>query len=60
MYAGIDGAIHLAEECSNANVAVPRALMATLGIGFISSFVFVISMLYSVSDFDAVLATPTR
>ena len=44
VYAGIDGAIHLAEECSNASMAVPFALMSTLSIGFITSFAFVIAM----------------
>jgi choline transport protein len=59
MYAGIDGAIHLAEECSNAITAVPRALFSTWIIGFLTAFTFVIAMLYSISDLDAVLTTPT-
>ncbi|EEP81302.1 conserved hypothetical protein [Uncinocarpus reesii 1704] len=57
--AGIDGAIHLAEECSNASVAVPRALMATIGVAFLTSFVFAVSMTYSMADFDKVLGTAT-
>lgn len=59
MYAGIDGAIHLAEECKQPARVVPRALISTLVIGFVTSFVFAVSMTYSISDFDAVLATPT-
>lgn len=59
MFAGLDGVLHLAEECANAATAVPRALMSTITIGFISSFVFVISMLYSLSNFDEVLGTIT-
>jgi choline transport protein len=59
IYSGIDGAIHLAEECKNAAVAVPRALMSTTIIGFITSFSFVVAMVYSMADFDAVLSTPT-
>lgn len=59
IYAGIDGAIHLAEECSNAKVAVPFALMSTLTIGFITSFAFVMAMLYSLTDMDAVINTST-
>lgn len=59
MYAGIDGAIHLAEECKNAAVAVPRALMSTIIIGFITAFCFTITMLYCTHDFDAVVTTPT-
>lgn len=59
MFAGLDGVLHLAEECTNAPTAVPRALMSTVAIGFVSSFVFVISMLYSLSNFDQVLGTIT-
>jgi choline transport protein len=59
MFAGIDGAIHLAEDCINAKTAVPHALFATLMIGFFTSFVFAIAMLYSIADYDAVLTTIT-
>ncbi|KAF9892114.1 hypothetical protein FE257_002520 [Aspergillus nanangensis] len=59
IYAGIDGAIHLAEECCNASVAVPRALLATVGIGFLTGFSFAVTMAYTMSDFDAVVNTPT-
>lgn len=59
MYAGIDGALHLAEECANAAVVVPRAMMSTVTIGFVTSFAFMITMIYCIQDFDAVLSTPT-
>ena len=59
MYSGLDGAIHLAEDCINASTAVPQALMATIIIGFVTTFVFVVAMFYCISDFDAVLGTPT-
>ncbi|KAB8224372.1 amino acid/polyamine transporter I [Aspergillus novoparasiticus] len=59
MYAGIDGALHLAEECRNATTAVPRALMSTLIIGFVTSFTFMITMLYCTSDLDTVVASST-
>lgn len=59
VYSGLDGAIHLAEECKNAAVAVPRAIMSTTLIGFATSFGFVVAMVYSMSDFNAVLETPT-
>ncbi|KAF9887402.1 hypothetical protein FE257_010257 [Aspergillus nanangensis] len=60
MYAGIDGAIHLAEECSNAVTAVPLALLSTVVIGFVTAFAFSISMLYSLVDLEAVLTTATE
>ncbi|KAF7718131.1 Amino acid transporter [Penicillium ucsense] len=59
MFGGLDGVLHLAEECTNAATAVPRALMSTVAIGCISSFVFAVSMLYSLSNFDEVLGTIT-
>lgn len=59
MYAGIDGAIHLAEDCKNAAVVVPRALMSTIFIGFVTSIVFTITMMYCISDLDTVVSTAT-
>jgi choline transport protein len=52
MYAGLDGAIHLAEECKNAATAVPRALMSTWIVGFVTSFVVSVAVMYSAQDFD--------
>jgi choline transport protein len=60
MYAGINGAVHLAEECKNPAVVVPRALMSTVYIGFITSFIFAIIMMYCTRDLEAVVSTATR
>lgn len=59
MYAGLDGAIHLAEESKNASVAVPRALMSTWIVGFITSFAMSIAAMYSAQDFDKIATTAT-
>lgn len=59
MYAGIDGALHLAEECQDAGKIVPRALISTLTIGFVTSFAFMIAMLYGTYDLEAVATSPT-
>lgn len=59
MYAGIDGALHLAEECQNAATVVPRALMSTVTIGFVTTFAFMVAMLYCTSDLDAVVSSAT-
>lgn len=59
MYAGLDGAIHLAEESKNASVAVPRALMSTWIIGFLTSIIVSIAVMYSAQDFEAIATTPT-
>ena len=57
--AGLDGAVHLAEEVSNAAQAVPRALLSTVVIGFTTAFSFALAMLYSMSDFEEVLNSGT-
>lgn len=59
MYAGLDGAIHLAEESKNATVAIPRALFSTWIIGFVTSFAVSVATMYSAQDFDTIAATPT-
>jgi choline transport protein len=55
LYAGLDGACHLAEEVVDAAKVVPRALFSTIAIGFITALGFVLAMLYSLTDLDAVL-----
>ena len=60
IYGGIDGALHLAEEAKNAATAVPLALLSTISIGLVTALAFAIAMLYSISDFDAVVNTPTK
>ncbi|KAF5536350.1 HNM1-choline permease [Fusarium mexicanum] len=55
MYGGLDAALHLAEETLNASQTVPRALMATIGIGFLTAFTFAVSMAYCISDLDGFL-----
>ena len=57
MYAGLDAGLHLAETCSEPKRAVPRALMTTVAIGFVTGFAFAIAMCYSISDLDALLDT---
>ncbi|USP81288.1 amino acid transporter [Curvularia clavata] len=59
MYAGIDGAVHLAEEATNAREAVPRALLSTWIVGFVTSFVVAVACMYSAQDFTAVATSRT-
>ncbi|KAI7363519.1 amino acid transporter [Hortaea werneckii] len=59
MYAGLDGAIHLAEESKNPTTAVPRALLSTWIVGFLTSFVVAIACMYTAQDFDKIASTPT-
>ena len=58
--AGIDGAVHLAEDCANAATAVPWALVSVMLISSVSAFWFTVSMFYCISDPTAVLDTPTK
>ncbi|KAK1483013.1 hypothetical protein CABS01_02749 [Colletotrichum abscissum] len=58
IYSGLDGAIHLAEECTNASSAIPKALISTITIGFVSAFTFSVAMLYSFTDLEPVLSSP--
>ncbi|KAF6796391.1 choline transport, partial [Colletotrichum sojae] len=57
IYSGLDGAIHLAEECTHSASTIPKALISTVVIGFVSSFAFSVSMLYSFTDIEPVLAS---
>lgn len=57
-YVGIDGAVHLAEDAINAATAVPWALVAAMGIGFVTCFPFVVAMFYCISDPGAILESP--
>ncbi|CAD0109577.1 unnamed protein product [Aureobasidium uvarum] len=51
MYGGLDGAIHLAEEATNAREAVPLALLSTWSLGFVTSFIVAVTAMYSAQDF---------
>ena len=55
MYAGLDAALHLAEETRRPEKVVPLALVSTIGIGFLTAFVFSISMSYTITDLESLL-----
>lgn len=57
MYAGIDGTLHLAEKCTDPIRVVPRALLSTVLIGFLTAFGFAIAMCYSIDDLSSLLDT---
>ncbi|RMZ89891.1 hypothetical protein DV736_g2869, partial [Chaetothyriales sp. CBS 134916] len=58
MYVGVDGAVHLAEDALNAATAVPWALIAAVGIGFITTLPFVVSMFYCITNPNDILESP--
>lgn len=58
-FTGLDGAVHLGEDCFEPAKTVPRAIVNSLLVGFITTFFFVISMLYCVKDIDAAVNSRT-
>lgn len=54
---GYDSPFHLAEECSNANMASPRAIVLTSGIGGVFGWFLQLVVAYTVVDIDKVLGS---
>lgn len=52
---GYDAPFHLSEECSNANIASPRAIVMTSGIGGLFGWFLQLVVAYTVVDIPAVL-----
>jgi choline transport protein len=55
----LDCATHMAEEVARPERNIPIAIMGTVAIGFVTSWFYVISMFFSLSDFQSLLSTPT-
>ena len=55
---GYDSPFHLAEECSNANIASPRAIFLTSAVGGTFGWFLQIVVAYTVVDIDKVLGSP--
>ena len=53
---GYDAPFHLSEECSNANIASPRAIVMTSGVGGIMGWFLQLVIAYTVTDIDGVLS----
>ncbi|KAF3901634.1 hypothetical protein ABW21_db0206585 [Orbilia brochopaga] len=58
-FACLDAATHLAEEVSHPERVVPIAILGTVAIGFVTSFIYSISMFFSIKDINAVYKSPT-
>ncbi|KAJ5725515.1 amino-acid permease [Penicillium malachiteum] len=52
---GYDSPFHLSEECSNANVASPRAIVMTSGVGGVMGWFLQLVVAYTVTDIEAVI-----
>ena len=52
---GYDSPFHLSEECSNANIASPRAIVMTSGVGGLMGWFLQLVVAYTVVDIDQVI-----
>ncbi|CAG7960629.1 unnamed protein product [Penicillium olsonii] len=52
---GYDSPFHLSEECSNANIAPPRAIVLTSGVGGLMGWFLQLVVAYTVLDIEAVI-----
>lgn len=57
--AGVEAVVHMAEETYNANVNIPRAMIGAVVINGVAAFAYILTVLYSITNTDAVLNTPT-
>jgi choline transport protein len=57
MYNGLDGAMHMAEESSNAERVVPRTMLGAVGIGFTTGFAYTVAQVYAISDIQEIMTT---
>lgn len=55
---GYDSPFHLSEECSNANVAAPRAIVLTATCGGAIGFVFMLAISYTLVSIDQIAEDP--
>ena len=58
-FACLDCACHAAEEVAQPERAIPIAILGTVGIGFVTAWPFVISMIASIQDFGSISTTAT-
>lgn len=54
-FSGIDGPTHLSEEVPNPSRNVPIAIGLTVGLGFVTVFAWIISLMFVVTDVDAII-----
>ncbi|KAM3080159.1 choline transporter [Clarireedia jacksonii] len=55
----LDSAVHLAEEVHQPEIVIPIAILSTIAIGFMTAWLFVIAMFFSLNDFPTVVGTST-
>lgn len=55
----LDSASHLAEETNQPSTDVPKAIMGTVAIGFVTSFTYSIAMFFSITDLEKITSSST-
>jgi len=58
-FLGSDCAAHLCEEIPNPAKNVPRVILYPLLVGMLTAYPFAVSLLYAITDLDAVFNSPT-
>ncbi len=56
---GYDAPFHLSEECSNANIAGPRAIVMTSISGLVGGWAIIMVIAYTVQDITVIQYVPT-
>ncbi|KAL2808544.1 amino acid/polyamine transporter I [Aspergillus granulosus] len=59
MLSGLDATLHLAEECLDPERVVPKAVLLTVLVGFLTAFPFSIGIIYSYRNVELSLTTKT-
>lgn len=49
----------MAEEIPKPEKNVPKAILGTVAIGFLTSWIYSIAIFFSMQDIDAIIGTPT-
>ncbi|KAL2839269.1 amino acid transporter [Aspergillus pseudoustus] len=55
MYIGVDASMHMAEECSNPERAVPRTMVGAIGIGFTTGFAYAVAQVYAIYNVEEIM-----
>ena len=58
-FGGLDGAIHLAEDCINPTAVVPLATIFSILTAVVTTLCFAVAMLYCIDDIRVVLSSRT-
>ncbi|KAM0746984.1 amino acid permease [Meredithblackwellia eburnea MCA 4105] len=54
---GYDAPFHLSEECSNSQIATPRAIVATSAMGGFFGWILCLIISYTITDIDSILSS---